>query len=123
VGVLQLQEDDGKLREDVLVLLPASIATSDGGRRHATTVARAKVATQFGSKIRTIPETEFLARLRQKPYPGTVRLVGLDRVTARVTGLRHFPYPGAIRLAGLNSGKAKTLTQAGFSPIPQPELG
>jgi hypothetical protein len=91
--------------------------------------------------------------LRQKPYPGPVRLVGLDRVTglrhfpypgvvglaglgqvtARVTGLRHFPYPGVVGLAGLcrvtpqvtglSSGKAKTSPRAGFSLIPQPELG
>jgi hypothetical protein len=67
--------------------------------------------------------------LRQKPYPGPVRLVGLDRVT----GLRHFPYPGVVGLAGLcrvtpqvtglSSGKAKTSPRAGFSLIPQPELG
>jgi hypothetical protein len=53
-GVLWLQEDDGKLHEDVLVLLPASIAASGGGRRRATTVAMAKMAAQFGFKIRTI---------------------------------------------------------------------
>jgi hypothetical protein len=28
-GVLRLQEDDGKLHSDVLILLPASIAVSD----------------------------------------------------------------------------------------------
>jgi hypothetical protein len=53
-GVLWLQEDDGKLPEDVLVLLPASIATSGGGRRRATAVAMAKMAAQFGFKIHTI---------------------------------------------------------------------
>jgi hypothetical protein len=30
MGVLELQEDDGKLHEDVLVLLPMSIAASGG---------------------------------------------------------------------------------------------
>jgi hypothetical protein len=38
--------------------------------------------------------------LRQKLDPGEVRLAGLGRVMAQVTGLRHFPYPGAIGLAG-----------------------
>jgi hypothetical protein len=32
-GALQLQEDSGKIREDVLVLLPASIAASGGSVR------------------------------------------------------------------------------------------
>jgi hypothetical protein len=61
--------------------------------------------------------------LRQKSYPGVVRLAELGRITARVTGLRHFSYPGAIGLAGLNPGKAKTSPRAGFSLIPQPGLG
>jgi hypothetical protein len=61
--------------------------------------------------------------LRQKPDPGEVRLAGLGRVMAQVTGLRHFPYPGAIGLAGLSSGKAKILSRAHFSLIPQPEKG
>jgi hypothetical protein len=51
VGVLWLQEDDKKLHKDVLVLLPASIAMSGGGRWRATAAARAKAAAQFGSKI------------------------------------------------------------------------
>jgi hypothetical protein len=53
-GVLRLQEDDGKLREDVLVHLPASIAVSGSGRRRATAAARAKAVARFGSKICTI---------------------------------------------------------------------
>jgi hypothetical protein len=39
VGVLQLQEDDGKLHSDILILLPASIAVSDG-ESWPTTMAR-----------------------------------------------------------------------------------
>jgi hypothetical protein len=53
-GVLRLQEDNEKLREDVLVLLPASIVVSGGGRWRAIAVARAKAAARFGSKICTI---------------------------------------------------------------------
>jgi hypothetical protein len=51
MGVLRLQEDDGKLREDVLVLLPASIVASDDGRWRVTVATREKVAAHFGSKI------------------------------------------------------------------------
>jgi hypothetical protein len=50
VGVLWLQENDRKLHEHVLVLLPASIVASGGRRWHVTAAARAKVAAQFGSK-------------------------------------------------------------------------
>jgi hypothetical protein len=57
VEVLRLQEDDGKLCEDVLVFLLASIAASGGGRRRVTAAARAKAAVRFGSKIRTIKGT------------------------------------------------------------------
>jgi hypothetical protein len=53
-GVLRLREDDGKLHEDVLALLPASIAASGGGRWCTTAAAGAKSAAQFGSKICTI---------------------------------------------------------------------
>jgi hypothetical protein len=51
VGVLQLQEDDRKLHEDILIVLPASIAASGGGTWRAIAVARAKAMAQFGSKI------------------------------------------------------------------------
>jgi hypothetical protein len=54
VGVLRLQEDGGKLREDVLILLLASIAASSGERRCVTAAARAKATAQIGSKIRMI---------------------------------------------------------------------
>jgi hypothetical protein len=53
-GVLRLQEDNGKLCNDVLILLPASIAASGGENRCATTVAWAKAVAQFGSKIHMI---------------------------------------------------------------------
>jgi hypothetical protein len=54
MGVLRLQEDDGKLHRDVLVLLLASIPVSSGGRQCAMATTREKATTQFRSKIYTI---------------------------------------------------------------------
>jgi hypothetical protein len=74
----------------------------------------------------TISGTEFLAglaRVKAETLSGSGRVSRVRSGPGRVTGLSHFPYPGAIGLAGLNSGKAKTLSQACFSLITQPELG
>jgi hypothetical protein len=49
-GVLQLQEDDGKLHKDVLILLPASIAASSGGKRRATVAARVRRVSSFAGR-------------------------------------------------------------------------
>jgi hypothetical protein len=50
VGVLWLQEDDGKLHEDVLVLLPASIAASGGRRQRTVAAARVRRVSSFAGK-------------------------------------------------------------------------
>jgi hypothetical protein len=44
------QQDDGKLHKDVLVLLPASIVASGGGRLHAMMTARVWWVLSFASK-------------------------------------------------------------------------
>jgi hypothetical protein len=46
-GVLRLQEDNGKLRKDVLVLLLASIAVGSGRRRRVTAAARVQLVLSF----------------------------------------------------------------------------
>jgi hypothetical protein len=60
-----------------------------------------------------------ITKLRHFPCPGMARLARLGRVMAQVTGLGRV----SAGLAGLSLGKAKTSPQAGFSLIPQPELG
>jgi hypothetical protein len=50
VGVLRLQEDDGKLRKGVAVLLLASIAVSGSGRWCATAAARVHWVSSFAGK-------------------------------------------------------------------------
>jgi hypothetical protein len=51
VGVLRLQEDEGTLHEDILILLSASMVVSSGGRWRVIAAARAVVVVQFWSKI------------------------------------------------------------------------
>jgi hypothetical protein len=60
-----------------------------------------------GSRVRSGPSQ--ITGLRHFPYPGTIELAGLGRVTAWVTGL------GLVStgLAGLSSAKAKTSPRAG----------
>jgi hypothetical protein len=49
-GVLRLQEDDGKLCEEVLILLPALIAASGVGKWRATAAARVRRVSSFAGK-------------------------------------------------------------------------
>jgi hypothetical protein len=46
-GVLRLQEDNGKLRKDVLILLLASIAVGSGRRQRVTAAARVQLVLSF----------------------------------------------------------------------------
>jgi hypothetical protein len=50
VGVLRLQEGDEKLHKDILVLLPASIVVSGGGKRRAMAVTRVPWVSSFAGR-------------------------------------------------------------------------
>jgi hypothetical protein len=71
-------------------------------------------------------ETEFstgLARVKAKTLSRSGPVSRVRSGYGSSNWVKAFSLFGVIGLAGLSSGKVKTLPQAGFSLIPQPELG